>query len=33
MADRKKSNLRLALVLAAVAFVFFAAVIAKRLLG
>lgn len=33
MADRKKGNLRLALILSAVALVFFVAVIARRLLG
>jgi hypothetical protein len=33
MTDRKKSNLRLALILASVALVFFAAVIVRRLLG
>lgn len=33
MADPKKGNLRLALILAAVALVFFVAVIARRLLG
>jgi hypothetical protein len=31
--SQKKSNLRLALILASVAFVFFAAVIVQRLLG
>jgi hypothetical protein len=33
MSDRKKSNLRLALILASIALVFFIAVIAQRLLA